>query len=94
MEFIRRRLEGGTLYALLAEESSNYLHVGPFADADMELLGTGFAKVCCCGVSWMTDPLCSLGDVGTTDKFMDIAWSVQACRFCVGPQPFSRDDVM
>lgn len=45
MEFIRRRLEGGTLYALLAEESSSYLHVGPFADADMELLGTSFAKV-------------------------------------------------
>lgn len=47
MEFIRRRLEGGTLYALLAEESSSYLHVGPFADADMELLGTSFAKVRC-----------------------------------------------
>lgn len=47
MEFIRRRLEGGTLYALLSEESSNYLHVGPFTDADMELLGTSFAKVRC-----------------------------------------------
>lgn len=47
MEFIRRRLEGGTLYALLADESSNYLHVGPFADADMELLGTSFAEVRC-----------------------------------------------
>lgn len=45
VEFIRRRLEGGALYALLADESSNYLQVGPFADADMELLGTTFAKV-------------------------------------------------
>ncbi len=44
-EFTRRRLEGGTLYALLSEESSNYLHVGPFTDADMELLGTSFAEV-------------------------------------------------
>lgn len=75
VEFIRRRLEGGTLYALLAEESSNYLHVGPFTDADLELLGTSFAKVRCCRtyIHTMDDgptPFWTLGGVGTRNQQM------------------------
>lgn len=44
MEFTRRRLEGGSLYSLLEEESRDYLRVGSFADAEMELLGKAFAR--------------------------------------------------
>lgn len=45
MEYTRRRLEGGSLYALLEQESRDYLRAGAFADADLELLGKAFAKV-------------------------------------------------
>lgn len=44
-EYTRRRLEGGSLYALLVEESRDYLRPGAFADADMEVLGKAFARV-------------------------------------------------
>lgn len=47
LEYTRRRLESGSLYALLEEESRDYLRAGVFADADMELLGKGFAQVDC-----------------------------------------------
>ncbi|CAM9578292.1 unnamed protein product [Ectocarpus sp. 8 AP-2014] len=43
-EFVRRRVEGGSLYALLEQESRDYLRVGPFTDADVELLGMSFAQ--------------------------------------------------
>ena len=46
MEFIRRRMSGGSLYALLEQESKDYLRPGAFTDADLELLGTDFALVC------------------------------------------------
>ncbi|CAB1116960.1 unnamed protein product [Ectocarpus sp. CCAP 1310/34] len=44
VEFVRRRVEGGSLYALLEQESRDYLRVGPFTDADVELLGMSFAQ--------------------------------------------------
>lgn len=47
MDFVRRRVEGGSLYALLEQESRDYLRVGPFTDADVELLGMSFAQVRC-----------------------------------------------
>lgn len=46
MEFIRRRVAGGSLYALLEQESKDYLRPGAFTDADMELLGKALARVC------------------------------------------------
>lgn len=46
MEFMRRRMAGGGLYAMLEQESKDYLRPGAFTDADMELLGKHLARVC------------------------------------------------
>lgn len=46
MEYMRRRMAGGSLYALLEQEAKDYLRQGAYTDSELELLGTSFAQVC------------------------------------------------
>lgn len=46
MEYMRRRMAGGSLYALLEQEAKDYLRQGAYTDSELEQLGTNFARVC------------------------------------------------
>lgn len=46
MEFKRRRIPTGSLYGLLEQEAKDYLRPGGYTDAELEQVGTNFARVC------------------------------------------------
>lgn len=58
MEYMRRRMAGGSLYALLEQESKDYLRQGVYTDSELELLGTSFAQVCLQGHAFVRNGRC------------------------------------